>query len=96
LVKDAVCKITLWRIVAPIVEGADFSVVLLELALEQVMVSRLTGESIAVLCQHNIDTTIRYEVSNAVHTWPFKAGPALSGVYYLLEDLVAFTGSVLS
>ena len=66
---------------------------LLELPVQQVI--RLAGEPTAVLCQHYIDATTRYEVPHAVHTWPLQACAALTGVYYLLEDLVAFSGGVL-
>jgi hypothetical protein len=69
--------------------------VLLELAPEKVVIRRLAGEPIAVLRQHDIDTATRYEVPHAVHSRPLKACAALSGIYYLLENCVAFTGSVL-
>ena len=69
---------------------------LLELALEQVVIRWLTGEPIAVLREHDIDTASGHEIPHTVHTWSLKAGAALTGVYYLLEDLVAFTGGVLS
>ena len=59
------------------------------------MIRGLAGESVPILRQHHIDTTTRYEVTHTVHTRPLKARAALSGVYYLLEDLVPFTGGVL-
>ena len=69
---------------------------LLELAPEKVMVGGLAGEPITVLGQHHIDTTTRYEVPHAVHARPLQGRAALSGVLYLLEDLVVLTGCVLS
>jgi hypothetical protein len=69
--------------------------VLLEFPPQEVMVSRLAGEPIAVLCEHHSHTATRYEISHTVHTWPLKARATLSGVYYLLKDLVAFSGCVL-
>src|SRR5215208_7403238 len=68
---------------------------LLELPPQEVVIRWLTGEPIAVLCKHHRDAPGGHEIPHTVHTWPLKAGAALSGVYYLLQDLVAFTGGVL-
>jgi hypothetical protein len=70
--------------------------VLLELTTQKIMVGRLSGNPIAILCQHNIDTASGHEVSHVVHAWPLKAGVALSGIYYLLQDLVPLSGSAFS
>ena len=56
--------------------------------------TRLAGEAVAVLGQHHGDATGSHEVPHAVHTWPLQACAALTGVSYLLEDLVAFSGGV--
>ena len=79
-----------------IVEGADLRPVLLELPAEEVVVGGLAGEAVAVLCQHHMDTSGGHKIPHAVHAWPLKAGAALSGVCYLLKDLIPFSGSVVS
>jgi hypothetical protein len=95
LIEDAISELPFWASVPAVVHGSDLRAVLLELPPQQVVVSRLAGEPIAVLCQHHRDATTRYEIPHAVHPWPLQAGTALSGVYYLLQYLVAFTGGVL-
>src|SRR5215208_1940429 len=80
LVQHAIRQLALRGIVATVIKGADLRSVLLELPPEEVMIGRLAGEPIAVLCQHHIDTTTRYEVPHPVHVDPLKAGAALSGV----------------
>ena len=69
---------------------------LLELLAEQVVVGGLAGEPVPVLCQHHGDAPGGHEVAHAVHAGPLQAGAALSGVLHLLEDLVAFSGGVVS
>ena len=69
---------------------------LLELAPKEVMVGRLAGEAVPVLRQHHGDAAGGYEIPHAVHAGPLQARAALAGVLYLLEDLVAFSGGVLS
>src|SRR5687768_3046959 len=68
---------------------------LLELAPQEVGVGGFAAETVPILCEHHIDAASAHQVPHAVHTWPLKASAALAGVYYLFEDLVAFTGSVL-
>jgi hypothetical protein len=65
---------------------------LLELLPEQVVVGGLAGEAVPVLGQHNGYVPRGHEVPHAVHAGPLQAGAALSGVLYLLENLVAFSG----
>lgn len=76
--------------------GPDLRPVLLELAPEQVMISGLAGDAVSVLSEHNRDPTGSHEVPHTVHTWPLKAGAALSRVRYFFEDLVPFTAGVVS
>src|SRR5918992_1477812 len=76
------------------VESADFGPVLLELAPQQVMVGRFAGEAVPVLGQHHRDAACCNQVPNPVHARSLKAGAALAGVYYLLEDLVPLSGSI--
>src|SRR5215208_1569400 len=59
------------------------------------MVGRLAGYAVPVLCKHHGNAASGHQVTHTVHTWPLQACAALSGVYYLLEDLVAFSGGVL-
>src|SRR5215204_522088 len=80
LVQDAVRELALGTIVSPVVEGADLRPVLLKLPPQQVMVGGLAGEPVAVLCQHHGGATSSHEVPHTVHTWPLKAGAALSGI----------------
>src|SRR5215203_520776 len=96
LVEYAVRELALGAIVSPIVEGADLRTVLLELSPEQVMVGGLPGYTVPILRQHHRHTTSRYQVSHAVHPGPLQTRAALSGVLYLLEYLVAFSGGVLT
>ena len=67
---------------------------LLELAPQELGVGGFAAETGPVLCQHHEDAASSYEVPHAVHTWPLKACATLSGVRYLLEDLVAFAACV--
>jgi hypothetical protein len=69
---------------------------LLELPPQEVVVSRLTSEPIAVLCQHHGNIPGGQEVPHTVHAWPLKACAALSRVGDLLENLVTLSGSVVS
>src|SRR5918993_558233 len=69
---------------------------LLDLASEEVMISRLAGEAVPVLSEHNRDAPSAHQVSHAVHARPLQACAALSGILYLLEDLVPFASSVRS
>jgi hypothetical protein len=69
--------------------------VLLELPPQEIGIGGFAAEAVAVLSKHQGDATSRHKVAHAVHTWPLKACAALSGVYYLLQDLVPFTGGVL-
>ena len=80
LVEDAVRKLTLRRVVSAVVHGTDLRPVFLELAAEEVVIGRLAGEPIAVLCEHHIDTASGHEVPHAVHARPLQACAALSGV----------------
>jgi hypothetical protein len=68
--------------------------VLLELAPQEVGVGRLPAEAVAVLRQDHGHAPGGHEVPNAVHAGPLKACAPLSGVLYLLEYLVALSGSV--
>ena len=95
LVEDAVRKLTLRRVVSAVVHGTDLRPVFLELPAEEVVVGRLTGEAVPVLCQHHGDVARSHQVPHTVHAGPLKACSTLSRVYYLLEDLVAFSGGVL-
>src|SRR5215207_1953696 len=60
------------------------------------MVGRLTSKAVPVLRQDHRNAVRGHQVPHAVHTWPLQACPALSGVGYLLEDLVALPGGVLT
>lgn len=68
---------------------------LLELASQEVGVGGFAAETVPVLCQYRVYVPGGHEVPHAVHTGPLQAGAALPGIYYLLEDLVPFTSSVL-
>jgi hypothetical protein len=70
--------------------------VLRELFAQVEEVRGLAGEAVPVLRQHHGDTAGGHEVPHAVHPGPLQAGAALSGVYYLLEDLVALLSRVCS
>jgi hypothetical protein len=70
--------------------------VLLKLSTEEVVVGGLTGEAIAVLCQHHGDASGGYEIAHAVHAGPLQACAALAGVLYFLENLAALSRGVLS
>src|SRR5215208_4561976 len=94
LVQHAIRQLALGAIVAPIVERADLRPMLLELTAEKVMIGRLAGNAIPILRQHHGNAPSGHEVPHTVHTWPLKAGAALSGIYYLLEDLVPLSGGV--
>ena len=94
LIENAICELALRGLVTTVVQGADLRPVLLELAPEEVMIGGLAGEAVPVLGQHHRDTAGGHEVPHAVHAGPLKACAALSGVYYLLEDLVPFAGGV--
>src|SRR5215217_864145 len=59
------------------------------------MTATLGGKRL-ILCQHHGDAASSHEIPHTVHTWPLKACAALSGVYYLLYDLVPLTGSIRS
>src|SRR5829696_10121066 len=67
---------------------------LLELPPQEVGVGGFAAETVPVLCEHHIYIATGYKVPHTVHTWPLQAGAALSGVYYFLEDFVAFSGGV--
>ena len=69
---------------------------LLELAAQEVVVGGLAGEAVPILREHHGDAAGGHEVPHAVHAGPLQAGAALAGVLYLLEDLVAFSGSIVS
>jgi hypothetical protein len=49
LVEDAVREFPLWSIFAPIVQGSYLAAVLFKLSSQQIVVSRLSSEPIAVL-----------------------------------------------
>ena len=67
LVEDAIRKLSLWGVVTPIVEGTNLGAVLLELPAKNVVIRGLTGEAVAVLCQHHRDAASGHEVAYAVH-----------------------------
>src|SRR5215204_1762859 len=67
---------------------------LLELAPQEVGVGRFPAEAVPVLSEHYGDAAPGHKVSYAVHAWPLQAGPTLSGVRYLVKELVAFSGGV--
>src|SRR5215207_7809513 len=90
LVEDAVCEFPLWALVAPVVEGAHPDSVLLELLTKEVVISGLAGEAVTVVGQYNRDTSSGYKVPHSVHSQACERCPALAGVGYLLEDLVAY------
>src|SRR5215211_3468594 len=83
LVQHSIRQLALRGIVATVVESAYRAAMLLKLLAQEVVISRLAGEPITVLCQHHIHPASSYEVPHAVHAWPLKACAALSGVYYL-------------
>ena len=56
----------------------------------------LTGEAVPILSMYDRHASSNYQVPHAVHAGPLQAGAALAGVLDLLEDLVAFAGSVVS
>src|SRR5687767_3521669 len=68
---------------------------LLELASQEVGVGGFTAETVPILCEHHIDAASAHQVSHTVHARPLQACAALSGVRYLLEDLVPFSSGVL-
>jgi hypothetical protein len=59
------------------------------------VIRRLAREAVPVLCEYHRDRACGYEIAHPVHAWPLQARPALSGVHYLLDDLVALAGGVL-
>jgi hypothetical protein len=63
---------------------------LLELASQEIGVGGFAAETVPILSEHHRDAASAHQVAHAIHTWPLKAGAALSGVYYLLEDLITF------
>src|SRR5215212_7228045 len=69
---------------------------LLELPPKEVGIGGLPAEAVPVLGKHHGDTTAGYEVAHAVHARPLEAHAALAGVPYLFEDLVSFSGSIVS
>src|SRR5918995_5618197 len=69
---------------------------LLELAPQEVGVCRLTAETVPILSEHHGDASSAHQVPHTVHAGPLQAGPTLSGICYLFEDLVAFSGCVVS
>src|SRR5215216_7306506 len=69
---------------------------LLELAPQEIGICGLAAETIPVLCQHHEDAATSHEVPHTVHARPLQARSALAGVLYLLEHLVAFSGSIVS
>src|SRR3712207_5291188 len=85
LVHDAVCELTLRTAVSPIIQGPELAAMLDELSPEKVSVCRLPAEAVPILSQHYGDASS----GHPVHTWPLQGGPALAGILYLLEDLVA-------
>jgi hypothetical protein len=96
LIEDAISELPFWASVPAVVHGSDLRAVLLELLLEKVVIGWLAGEAVPVLGEHHIDAASSHEIPYTVHAWPLQAGAALSRVYYLLQDLVSFSGSVLS
>jgi hypothetical protein len=64
--------------------GPDLRVELLELAAQQVMVGRLAGKAIPVVCWHLRNTSNGHEIPPTVHTGYLQACAALSGVFHLL------------
>src|SRR5918997_1390127 len=70
--------------------------VLLELALEQVVVGGLAGEAVAVLRQHQRNSALGHEVAHPVHAGALQARPALARVPHLPEDLVPLARRVLA
>jgi hypothetical protein len=82
-------------LVAPIVQSPDFAPMLLELALEQIVVGRLSSEAVPVLGQHHRDTAGSHHVPHPIRSRAPKARATLAGVRDLLKDLVALAGRVL-
>jgi hypothetical protein len=83
-------------LVPAVVEGAYLGPILLKLASQQVMVSRLTSEAVAVLSEHHGDPAHGHQVPHAVHPRPLKARATLPGVRDLLENLVALSLRIAS
>src|SRR5215203_6419470 len=59
------------------------------------VVPRLAADPVYVLGQHHRHAACSHEVPDTVHAGAFKSHAALSGVRYLLEDLVSLAGGVL-
>src|SRR5215213_6747896 len=95
LIENAICQLAFGGVIATVVESAYLTTVLLELLAQPVVIGRLTGEAVPILCQHHGNAPGGHEVPHAVHTGALQAGSALSGVLHLLKDLVPFTGGVV-
>ena len=77
-----------------VVERPDLRPVLLKLAPQQVMVSRLAGEPVPILGQYYGHAASRYQIPNVVHPRPFEARPALPRIGDLLQHVVALARGV--
>jgi hypothetical protein len=95
LVEDAVRQLPLGALVPTVVQRADFCAVLGELPLEEVVVGRLAGDTVAVLGEHHGDAPGGHKVPHPVHARPLEAGPALAGVDDLLHHREALAPGVL-
>jgi hypothetical protein len=96
VVENAVRELPLRALVSPIIERSDLRAVLLELASEKVMVGRLAGDPVPVLCEDDRYTSGGHEISHAVHARTLEARPALPRVLHFFEDLVGFAVGVLA
>src|SRR5215217_6907484 len=90
LVEDAVCEFPFWAFVTAVVESVDLAAILLEFPLEKIVIGRLAGEAISVLSQHHRDIATCYQVAYPVHARPLQGRPALAGIRYRFQDLIAF------
>jgi hypothetical protein len=72
LVEDAVRELSFGRVVPPIVKSPQPGPVLLKLSPKEVVIGRLSGEAVPVLCQHHGHTPGGHKVSHAVHAGPLE------------------------
>ena len=94
LVEDAVGEFALGAVIPAVVESAYLAAILLELTPEEVVVCGLARDAVPILGKHHGNAPGGHEIPHTVHSRTLQGRATVSGVYYLCEDLVAFSGSV--